>query len=156
MHKAEVYRPKLVILAQEDDDLIGSPNALLTLSNCSFSSPSVTPGSGTASSTVTITTSPHSSAMFRTASLQRLSYVFAVFLPVGLVLLGGRRDRKSVRAFMLLVGLASVCFHTGCSGGGSSGGSGGTGGTPAGTYTIQVTGTAGSLAHSATLTLTVQ
>jgi hypothetical protein len=130
------------------------------MSSCSFSSPSVTPGSGTASSTVTISTAPHSAAMSQPAPLHhsRLSYAafFAGFLPLGVVLLSGKRGRrKSALSFVVVMGLASLCFQTGCSGGGSSG-TGGSGGTPAGTYTIQVTGTAGSLSHNATVSLTVQ
>lgn len=133
---------------------------LPAMSSCSFSSPSVTPGSGTASSTVTISTAPHSAAMSQPAPLHhsRLSYAafFAGFLPLGVVLLSGKRGRrKSALSFVVVMGLASLCFQTGCSGGGSSG-SGGSGGTPAGTYTIQVTGTAGSLSHNATVSLTVQ
>jgi hypothetical protein len=131
------------------------------LSSCSFSSPSVTPGAGTASSIVTISTTGHSAAMSRPTVFrpQRLYYAasfMGLLMPFGLLLLSGRcSPRRSRLSLILFVGLASLCFETSCSGGGS-GGLVGTGGTPAGTYAIQVTGTAGSLSHSTTVSLTVQ
>jgi uncharacterized membrane protein len=74
------------------------------------------------------------------------------FGAMGLLLL---RKRKAVGVALLVLGLA------GC-GGGGGGGNGGTDppithpGTPAGTYTIVVTGTAGTTVHSQNFTLTVQ
>jgi hypothetical protein len=127
------------------------------MSTCTFSSPSVTPGSGTASSVVTIATTGHTASLRR----QPFSYVatFTGFLlPFGIVLFGGKaRRRKSGLPFVLLVVFASLCFLNGCSGTGtSSGNTGHTGGTPAGTYNVQVIGTSASLAHSTTITLSVQ
>jgi hypothetical protein len=91
-------------------------------------------------------------------SLRRSGLFYAVWLPiVGMALLGRFGSRKKKLGFLLvLLALSGLMFLAACGGGGGNGGGGGGGGTPAGTYTITVTGTAGSAVKTTTVTLTVQ
>jgi len=85
---------------------------------------------------------------------------FIVALLVSLARLAeDRRRRVFALAPLLLISIAMLLSS--CGGGGSGGsGGGGNPGTPAGTYTLQVTGTFSSgsttLTHSTNLTLGVQ
>ena len=93
-----------------------------------------------------------------TGSLLRGRALYATWLPVGgLSLLGlgvgASRKRRRWLAGMLLGLIAGiVLLQPGC---GSSSPATVTGGTPAGTYTITITGTSGSVSHSTTVLLTV-
>jgi hypothetical protein len=82
-----------------------------------------------------------------------------MWLPIsGLALLRtGRasRRRKLLGLVLLALMISGLIFMMACGGGSSSGGGGGHPGTPAGSYTITVTATAGSLTHTAPVTVVV-
>lgn len=133
---------------------------------CTIAPPSVTAADGTTAQTATVTvttTAPHSTtftvppSVFRhippTTYILRIVPFFLAFLMFLLF-----RSTQNMRArfitvaamlVFVVVGGCSTTDHTG----GGSGGS--TGGTPMGTATLTITGTSGSLTHTATVTLTV-
>ena len=120
---------------------------------CSLNPTSVAAGSGTSTLTVSTTAATTASLAPGTSSF------YAMWLPIGgLALLGtGLTSRRRKLLGLLLLGLmlTGLIFMAAC-GGSSSGGGGGHPGTPAGTYTVTVTGTAGSLTHTAPVTVVVQ
>lgn len=117
----------------------------------SFAPQSITPGSSSATSQLTIQTA----ASNTTASAFRSSWPFAAtMLPfLGLLLPKGRRRARWILGIFILVTLGAVSTLTGCSGGFGSSGSGG---GPSGSTTITVTGTSGSVQQSTTVQLVVQ
>jgi hypothetical protein len=114
-------------------------------------------GTAVAASMTVNTTAPHASFVQSAPSI-----FYAMLLPVGgMTLLGlsfGSRRKKVLGILLIFLMGSGLLFLASCSSGGSSGGGGGglTGGTPAGTYTITVTGTSGTLTQTTTFTLTVQ
>ncbi len=127
------------------------------LATCSLSAAGVTPGSGSMTSTLTITTTAPS-VFFRMSPPRGPMWLLPLSLCLLLLVLVAfvvreSKNRPRLGPLFGAILLCVVALIAGCGGGG-----GGTHnpGTPAGTYTVTVTGTSNQLQRSATLTLTVQ
>jgi hypothetical protein len=137
---------------------------LPTLAGCGFSPTTVTPNTSTVTTTLNIATAAHAAALAQPPFGRRPSPLYAIWLVLPAILLGAavgvaapkRRKLLSHCFAFLLVGGCLLQVACGGASGGGSGGGGGTGGTPAGTYTITVSGAAGSTQHATAVTLTVQ
>ena len=136
-----------------------SCSGLPALAGCTFKPASVTPNSSTATSTLTITTTAQTASLaspFR----RRSSSLYAMLLVLPAMLLGrvgmAAPKRRKLLSYCLAFVLVGGCLLQVACGGGSNGGGSGRGGTPPGTYTVTVTGAAGSTQHTTAVTLTVQ
>jgi hypothetical protein len=122
---------------------------------CSLSPSSVAGGSGPSMLTVSTT-----AATTGSLAPQSRGVFYAMWLPIGgLALLGTGFTSRKKKFWSFLFGcliFSGLIFLGACGGSSSSGGGGGNSGTPAGTYTVAVTGTSGSLTHSQSLSLVVQ
>ena len=139
--------------------VITSMTSVNDMPGCGLNPASVTiSGTAAQTSTLTVTTTAASSAknemkklLWPSAGGTALAFLFFFIVP---------RRRRSWLAMLCLIPIVVVASAIGCGGGGGSGGGGGGGGgnsgTTAGTYTITVTGTSGSIsAPVGTIALTV-
>ena len=140
-------------------------------STCTFAPSTVTPSGATAATTtLTVTTNVSTAMLNRPVPIDRQRWTADSGTLLALLLLGlggvvrSRRNWRELLLGLALMTALSVSI-SGCGGGGgSSGGAGGGGGggggggstTPAGTSTVTVNATAGTLKQTATFTLTVQ
>ena len=126
--------------------------------SCAFSLNSVANASGTSTLTVK-TTAAHSisGALMPPARGHGAGWLAASSgaLFAGILMLGAPRRRRRMAGLGLML-LVVFAAGVGCGGGDSSGGSTQTGGTPAGTYTVTITATSGSIVQTTALTVTVQ
>jgi YVTN family beta-propeller protein len=135
-----------------------SCSGLPSMAVCGFNPTSLTPNASNLDTTLTITTAAQSSrGELLPAQPSGRLYVMGLVLPamlLGTVGLAAPKRRKLLSFALVCVLVGGCPLQTAC-GGGNSGGGGSTG-TPSGTYTITVTGTAGSTVHSTTVTITIQ
>ena len=134
-------------------------SGLPSLTSCSFLPSSVTPGSGSTTSTLTITTTAPSLMFPARPSNRPTLPVVALWLTVFLTFITAalwakRENLKFAFRFASCVLLTCIALAIVSCGSGSKGPS--NPGTPAGTYTLSVTGSSNQLQHSVNVTLTVQ
>jgi hypothetical protein len=133
---------------------------LPSLSTCSFSPSSVTPGASGATSNLTISTTAASASFKDPFGPPPLYGRWIGLMALSLIGFAGIRRFAGTRGPALYVsaGLLGLflALLAACGGGGGGGRGPTNPGTPTGTYTITIAGTAGSLQNSGTVTLIVQ
>lgn len=137
-----------------------SCGGLPAMAGCTFTpATTVTLNASTVTTTLNITTAAHTTALALPPSGHRSSPLYAVCLLLPAMFLGTLRMAKpkgrKLLSYCLVFLLVGGClFQAACSGA-SSLGVNTTTGTPAGTYSVVVTGAAGSNQHTTTIMLTV-
>lgn len=134
-------------------------SGLPSLTSCSFSQPSVTPGSGSTTSTLTISTTAPSSVFPASPRGYPNLPIFSAWLGLLFILSvaaiwAKRSQRKLAFGFAfsaLLICVASAIVACGTASKGPT-----NPGTTPGSYTVTVTGSSNQLQHSINVTLTVQ
>jgi hypothetical protein len=126
--------------------------------SCSFAPTSVNPGS---SATLSVTTTGSSAGLILSPGTMPsrplypawIGFSALILMGVGLVGLRSQKRRLTYLPLCAIL-LSCVVLQMACGGGGSSTGS--NGGTAAGTYTVNINATSGSIQHSSPVTVTVQ
>ena len=125
---------------------------------CTFSPPSITPGSAGATSTLTISTKAASALLFP-PGLRRISPLYSLWFGLpGLIIAGAtrRRVRPNVnKVWFLAYVLILIAAHLSCGGGSSSSGTTPNQSPQIGNYTISVSATSGAVQHSIPVALTI-
>jgi hypothetical protein len=119
---------------------------------CSLSPTSVTAGTTT---TLTVTTTASATAIAMPS--EHFRFLYSLWLPIGMILLGigfGTQSRKKALLLSYSLLIAGLVFQMGCGGGNTS--QSRNSGTPKGQYAVTITGTSGTLNHSAQVMLIVQ
>lgn len=134
-------------------------SGLPSLTSCSFSPPSVTPGSGSVTSTLTISTTAPSSVFPMWPQSGPTVPIFSAWLGLLFIclvtaILAKRSQRKL--AFEFAFSALLICFASAIVACGSASKGPTNPGTTPGTYTVSVTGSSNQLQHSMNVTLTVQ
>jgi sugar lactone lactonase YvrE len=135
-----------------------SCGTLPELATCTFTpSATVTPNGTTATATLNITTTAHTTAMALVPSHSSSLPAVWLILPamfLGTVGMARPKGRKLLSLCLLFMLVGGCLFQAACSGVSTPAVNTSTG-TPAGTYSVIVTGTAGSDQHTTTIRLTV-
>lgn len=134
-------------------------SGLPSLTSCSFSPPSATPGSGSTTSLLTISTTAPSSVFPMWPQSGPTVPIFSAWLGLLFIclvtaILAKRSQRKL--AFEFAFSALLICFASAIVACGSASKGPTNPGTTPGTYTVSVTGSSNQLQHSMNVTLTVQ
>jgi hypothetical protein len=120
----------------------------------------VTPGASGATSKLTISTTAPSASFKEPFGQPPVNGLWIGLMALSLIVFAGIRRIARTRPLALYVSAGVLglflALLAGCGGGGGGGAGPTKPGTPAGTYTVAIAGTAGSLQNSGTVTLTVQ
>jgi hypothetical protein len=123
------------------------------MAGCDFSSAMVTPNASPVTTTLTVTTAAHTTALAMPPSGHRSNPLYAIWLVLPAMFLGAPKGRRFLSYCFVFLLVGGCLLQVAC--GGANGVNTATG-TPAGTYSVTVTGAAGSNRHTTTIKLTVQ
>ncbi|MGA8439025.1 MAG: endo-1,3-alpha-glucanase family glycosylhydrolase [Candidatus Sulfotelmatobacter sp.] len=123
---------------------------------CAFSPATITPGIGTATSTLTITNSVQAAinSPRRSGAPWYATWLFS-FGAAGFVLIGNVQKLRKGLVALLFCGLVAVMLNTSCGGGGKTSAQNSGSANAAATYTVSVLGTSGPNHMSASVVVTV-
>jgi hypothetical protein len=134
-------------------------SGLPSLTSCAFSPASVTPGSGSTTSTLTISTTAPSSVFpmlpRRVPNLPVLSVWLGLLFILSMAAIRAKRSQRKL-AFGFTFSALLICVASAIVACGSASKGPTNPGTTPGTYTVSVTGSSNQLQHSMNVTLTVQ